>query len=1103
MKKSVTKGFTAIIVLMLSIFSAIIFLSFHQSAEAKATAAMVAHTHEVMFQTAGILSIIKDNESGSRGYILTGRPEFLAPLQKSNENIYREIETLRFLTKDNPSQQLCVDSLLYYINKKILFSDTSIEIRNKKGLDAAINLVSFGNGTWYMDNISRLAAGMQQAENSLLKTREAANEKATARLNRTIIFIIIVILVLIIILSRRDYIIARERKTVEQTLRKNELYLDLMANNLKDYAIFMLDANGLIVSWNRGSETVLGYDNWEVKGKSFSLLFTQKDNADDEPVRNLALAKKYGQYETEGTRIKKDGQSFIANMVLTALINDNGAFYGYSVIIRDITEKKKIQQQLEFLSRQITHSNDSIYMVDSDTKIKSWNRGAEILYGYKTWEVLDRDPNEILKTSISKEELKDALKIINKEDHWTGELKRQTKDGKIIFVHSSTSTIRDNRGNITGYVAVSFDITNQKELHAKVNHLASLVEQSTEAIISTGLDNRVISWNNGAEELYQVPKTDAIGKNFTSLGITNKDGNDLSVLFKQAFEKATVKTEMNFIRKDGTSFFGVITASVVKDEQGEIKSVVYIINDISLRHQMEEKLQKSNEELEQRVKERTEEIYKNEQRFRALIENSTEGIALIDETGEIFYRSPAAYKITGEVPLGKTMELIHPEDKEMVKNKHLDSLKQPAIPLSWQGRFQHSSGEYIWMEGTLTNLMHISGVNAVVANYRNISERKKAEEELIRSEKLYRNLFENMLHGFSYCKTEFADGRLKDFTYLGVNHEYEKMTGLKNVQGKRLSDIDPDFLKTDNEYAAVITRVSQGGNPEKIESYVKPLDAWFSASLYSPEKGYFVTLIDNITETKRQEHRIKKLNEELEARVIKRTRQLKKTNEELEAFSYSVSHDLRAPLRAIIGFTAILEEDYCNKLDDEAKRITSIIKSNTLKMGHLIDDLLTFSRMGRQDIVKTNINTCEMVNEIINQPDVTQYINGKKIKWNIHSLPNINGDSITMRQVWINLISNAVKYSGKTSLPEIEIGSFIKEGKTIFFIKDNGVGFDEKYKSKLFRVFQRLHSADEFEGTGIGLAIVEKIISKHDGNVWAEAAAGKGATFYFNLPSYE
>lgn len=245
-----------------------------------------------------------------------------------------------------------------------------------------------------------------------------------------------------------------------------------------------------------------------------------------------------------------------------------------------------------------------------------------------------------------------------------------------------------------------------------------------------------------------------------------------------------------------------------------------------------------------------------------------------------------------------------------------------------------------------------------------------------------------------------------------------------------------------------------------------------------------------------QNSNLNKFNQTLEQNVKERTLQLESVNKELEAFSYSVSHDLRAPLRGVIGFTTLLDEKYGTLLDDEAKRIIGVIKSNTLKMGNLIDDLLTFSRMGRQDIIKTDIPVNSLVKEIVND------LAGKEqnISWNIQSLPDCYGDINAIRQVWVNLVSNAIKYSRKSEKPSITIGALHEREQITFFVKDNGVGFDIKYKNKLFKVFQRLHSSDEFEGTGIGLAIVEKVITKHGGMVWVEAEKNKGATFYFSLP---
>jgi signal transduction histidine kinase len=255
---------------------------------------------------------------------------------------------------------------------------------------------------------------------------------------------------------------------------------------------------------------------------------------------------------------------------------------------------------------------------------------------------------------------------------------------------------------------------------------------------------------------------------------------------------------------------------------------------------------------------------------------------------------------------------------------------------------------------------------------------------------------------------------------------------------------------------------------------------------------------DMLEQIQVQNRALNEFNQTLEQKVRHRTAELETLNQELEAFSYSISHDLRAPLRGIIGFASILVEDYSSRLDDEAIRITGIIKDNTLKMGHLIDDLLAFSRMSRQDINMTNIDMATMVHEVIEE--ITQSDKHSRIRWVVGDTPPVCGDIHAMRQVWINLISNAVKYSANKQEPCIEIGSYKRDGENIFFVKDNGVGFDEKYKHKLFKVFQRLHSAEDFEGTGVGLAIVEKIISKHDGKVWAEAALKNGASFYFSLP---
>lgn len=369
-------------------------------------------------------------------------------------------------------------------------------------------------------------------------------------------------------------------------------------------------------------------------------------------------------------------------------------------------------------------------------------------------------------------------------------------------------------------------------------------------------------------------------------------------------------------------------------------------------------------------------------------------------------------------------------------------------------------------------------------------------EELSQSEQKYRHLFEN-----NPMPMWIID--IDSFRFLAVNEVAVAHYGYSREEFLSMTafDIRPPEEVSRFKNAHHPPSVSPGQYNRGLWRHRKKDGTDIQVEIiahdisFEGKKGRLI-LANDVTDKIRATEALHKLNEELENRVQQRTIQLETVNKELEAFSYSVSHDLRAPLRGIIGFTTMLEEDYTSKLDDEAKRLTSIIKNNTLRMGLLIDGLLSFSRMTRKDIVMTEIDTQKMVNDM-----VADLAGGNTIEWDIQSLPAVKGDYYTLQQVWINLISNAVKYSGTRERPFIQIGSFMQDKQVVFFVKDNGVGFDNKYKEKLFKVFQRLHSADEFEGTGVGLALVEKIITKHGGKVWADAVPNEGACFYFSLPA--
>jgi PAS domain S-box-containing protein len=339
---------------------------------------------------------------------------------------------------------------------------------------------------------------------------------------------------------------------------------------------------------------------------------------------------------------------------------------------------------------------------------------------------------------------------------------------------------------------------------------------------------------------------------------------------------------------------------------------------------------------------------------------------------------------------------------------------------------------------------------------------------------------------------------------ISWNEGAELMYGYTEAEALKMKiwNIIPEYLHSETQQ--IIDLVTNGQvlhsiETKRISRHGKLLDVLFSASVIidseNGNKSVAITEHD-ITLQKIADEQIMQLNADLKMNVSK----LEGVNKELEAFSYSVSHDLRSPLRALNSYAKMLEEDYSDKLDDDAKRMLASIDSNARKMGNLIDDLLEFSKMGRNEVKKINVNMVDVVNNVIQD---VKNSSSCKTEFTIKELPSAYADNALINQVWINLISNAIKYSGKKSLPLVEIGSQRANGEIIFYVKDNGAGFDMAFANKLFGVFQRLHSSTDFEGTGIGLAIIHRVITRHGGRVWAESKVGEGATFYFTLPEVQ
>ncbi|MBU0545019.1 MAG: PAS domain S-box protein, partial [Proteobacteria bacterium] len=410
-----------------------------------------------------------------------------------------------------------------------------------------------------------------------------------------------------------------------------------------------------------------------------------------------------------------------------------------------------------------------------------------------------------------------------------------------------------------------------------------------------------------------------------------------------------------------------------------------------------------------------------------------------------------------------------------------------------------------------------------------------AEMKLVESEERYRNLFENATEGI-YIST--PQGR-----YVSVNPAFAKMLGFVSPEKmlEEVKDIGHQIYADVEDRRKLMELLAKQDRADKFEvkGYRKDGQTiWVSINAHAvrDENGelqFIEGTMNDITSRRQTEERMKaaheerermleaaelsrrvllsvvedqkaaqeeigKLNTELEQRVADRTALLEAANRELEAFSYSVSHDLRSPLQHITGFAELLNKRAGGILDEKSKHYLKVITDSTIRMGTLIEELLAFSRMGRTEMLKKKTYLGSLVNEILK--DFQADTMGRNIDWKIGPLPEVYGDRAMLKQVFVNLISNACKFTQKRGDAAIEIGSACNEkGEVFVYVKDNGAGFDMKYVDKLFGIFQRLHRTEEFEGTGIGLANVRRIIHRHGGKVWAEGKEGEGATFFFTL----
>jgi len=878
-----------------------------------------------------------------------------------------------------------------------------------------------------------------------------------------------------------------ELKNIDEDLRKaSEEIQDLYNNAPCGY--HSLDKNGLIVRMNDTELEWLGYKKEEVIGKmKFPEFFTSKSLSTFE--KNFPKFKANGVIQNlEFDLIRKDGSVFTILLNATAINDNNGNFLMSRSTVTDITELKKSEKALEASSRhyhQIVDLSQDMIVIHQQGKIVFINdAGVKLAGASKSEEIVGKSILDFVPQSLREIAQNRIMSGIA-----TGEHVSQIYEQKLLRLDGTEIDI-ELRGTLIQYLgenAIEFvarDITERKQAELKLIEseykFRSLAEGSPDNIIRYDNECKAVYINRnmyltvGAEVVGNLGKTPMEGSQYPGI-------KDYEVKLRKVIQTGKPnELEIEVPNPQGEIRTHHIRFVAEQNNKGSIIGAIAIGRDITERKRVEETLRES------------------EWRYREIFDNVLDGLYLLEVTDDGYFRTievnPALERLTGiprSFSVGKTQEETVPAEVAAIVNAKYQHCVETGNPTEEEAFLELPIGPR-YFHSTLIPARNENGrIYRIIGISRDITEQKEAEQRLRLLNFALNNVYEeayliNEKAGFQYVNDESCHA-------LGYSHD-ELLT-------MNVSDVDPEFPieRWPEHWNNIMEQGSQifESRHKTKDGRIYPVE--ISANYFQYHgQGYNLSLARDITERKQSEELIRKLNKELEKRVKERTFQLEVANKELEAFAYSVSHDLRSPLRGIDGFSQVLLEEYQDKIDDQGKNYLHRVRSATQRMGQLIDDILKISRVSRSEMNIQYVNLGQMAIEITRE--LLDLEPARNVEFIIQKNIFANGDEQLLRIVLENLIGNAWKFTSKHPKAIIEFGMERMEENLVYFVRDDGAGFDINYSQKLFGAFQRLHTTNEFEGTGIGLATVQRVIHRHGGKVWAEGEVEKGATFYFTIP---